>query len=62
MEETLKNHWRWSQKTELFGHTLNLAVQKAFALSEVHTAVTRAKKVVEYTNKYRHDVEKLEEK
>ena len=35
------------------GHTLNLAVQKAFSLPEVHTAISRAKKVVEHFNRSR---------
>ena len=44
------------------GQTLNLSVQKAFAIPEVHTAVARASKVVEHFNKSRLDLEKLEEK
>ena len=44
------------------GHTLNLSVQKAFALPEVHTAIARAKKVVEHFNKSHLDFEELEEK
>ena len=44
------------------GHTLNLSVQKAFTLPEVHTAVARARKVVEHLNKSHLDFEKLEEK
>ena len=44
------------------GHTLNISVQKVSASSEVHTAVTRTKKVVEHFNKFRLHLEKLEEK
>ena len=44
------------------GHTLNLSVQRAFLLPEVHTAISRAKKVVEHFNKSRLDLEELEEK
>jgi len=43
-------------------HTLNLSVQKAFALPEVHTAVARAKRVIEHFNNTRLDFEELEEK
>ena len=37
-------------------------MQRAFALPVVHTAVARARKVVEHFNKSRLDFEKLEEK
>jgi len=43
-------------------HTLNLSVQKAFTLPKVHTAVARAKKVVEHFNKSHLDFEEFEEK
>ena len=44
------------------GHTLNLSVQKAFAVPEVQTAISRAKKVVEHFNRSRIHHEELEEK
>ena len=44
------------------GHTLNLSVQRAFALPEMHTAVARDRKVVEHFNKSCLDFEKLGEK
>ena len=40
------------------GHTFNLSVQKAFTLPEVHTAIARARKVVEHFNKSHLDFEK----
>ena len=44
------------------GHTLKLSVQKAFAIPEVQTAISRAKKVVEHFDRYRIHHEEFEEK